>query len=62
MLSASMLPPAMRQRVQYRWHEILLFMGEDLETAWGGGGMAKFVVVFFLYYIYSTTFGTYGIV
>ena len=29
MLSASMLPPAMRQKVRDRWHEILLFMGED---------------------------------
>jgi len=27
--SASMLPPAKRQRVRDRWHEILLFMGED---------------------------------
>jgi hypothetical protein len=27
--SASMLPPAERWRVWDRWHEILLFMGED---------------------------------
>jgi hypothetical protein len=27
--SASMLPPAKRQRVGDRWHEILLFMGKD---------------------------------
>jgi hypothetical protein len=27
--SASMLPPAERQRVRDRWQEILLFMGKD---------------------------------
>jgi hypothetical protein len=33
--SASMLPPAKRQRVRERWHEILLFMGEDKGAASG---------------------------
>ena len=30
-----MLPPAKRQRVRERWHEILLFMGEDKGAASG---------------------------
>jgi hypothetical protein len=58
--SASMLPPAKRQRVRDRWHEILLFMGEDYETAWVEGVNISFCV--FVYYIYCTTLLMYGIV
>ena len=57
-----MLPPAKGQRVRDRWHEILLFMGEDQETAWGGvedqetawgvGGKSCFCVFCSLHILY----------
>ena len=61
--SASMLPPAKRQRVRDIWHELLLFMGKEGLRDSMGWGVAKAVFVFCVYYIYwHTTLLMYGIV